>query len=197
MTLLGDFDPEHPAGHPRRGAVEEPDHRPEHDAEPADRKGHEQRHPLRDGERQILGRELAEEHLDDGGDDERQRQRDRWSRLHSGGREEPEHRSYEGVADRRLGQEPHDQAGGSDPELDARTASLTRDRVRPVRLAPGGPSLGPSFQRPAPHGDEGELGRDEQSVGGDERGDQCQRPVRVQCASPSVWRAAYPEAIAP
>ena len=138
-------------------------------------------------DRQVLGHQLAEDHRHAGGEDERDRERDRRHGAlgHPGGLERPGHE----VGDRRLGQEADQQVGDRDPDLRGR--ELGREVAQRLLDAAGAAvaALGGAVDRRAVDRDEGELGRDERPARHDQReGDQDQKEFDQRAPSDSRAR---------
>ncbi len=138
-------------------AVEQPDGPGHHAGERADEALGAARDRQRQGDGQLLGHQLAEDHRGHGREDQAEGDRD----AGHGGRGDPggPQRTAEQRGDGGLGEEADDQVGQGDPDLGARELGRQRaqGRAHALRLLVarvGGPVHG----RPV-HGDEGVLGR--------------------------------------
>ena len=147
---------------------EEPDERPQHDADQLDRAREDERVPLGVGERERLGHELAEQDGHEAHEERHDEQREDVSRAR-----EPEGDEHVGerVRDARAGEGGREEADERDAELDRReqrTGPLDEpaDAIgAPVAL------VAELAQAAAPDRDERDLGRHEHAVHDDEQGD--------------------------
>ena len=170
LVLAGGRDahaPEEPVG----GAVEERD-RPRHDpGEAHQRRGHPAAHRLGIEQRQRLRHQLAEDDVQHGDDDERDRRRyavrgERGERVR-----QPVEGALDQAGERRLADPAEAQRGERDPEL--RGGDVAVERLYGASCQPSFaiPRAGELVEPRAPRADQGELGRHEEGVREDQDDD--------------------------
>ncbi len=176
--LLLRLDPE--AAQERVGGAVEPADGPRHRGREGALEGlHGPGGRHRDGEREVLGDQLADQH----GDERAQQQRDQVRGRRQGRPAHPERRERlaQELPDRRLGEEADGEVGDGDPELGA--AELGRQRAQPFEDPCGLPitRLRGALHGGPVDGDEGELGSHEDAAGEhEEEGRQEEQPLGHQ-----------------
>ena len=161
--LLGRFEPDEAQERVGRGVADDDDRAEQRDEQPEGHR-HGERRGQRTGDRHPLGDQLADHHLDHGGQQERGDDR----RGHRGPGVEGTEERFEQRRDHRFGQDAEGQAAQGDAQLGARQGEResTQDRVHSA--GGSGTRLDLDRDLAAVHGDERELGRDEHGVGQDQ-----------------------------
>ena len=144
IALLGDVADAEQAGDGVGDRREQPDQRPQHDADQLDRAREDEREPLGVGERERLGHELAEQDRREAHEERHDEQREDVSRARE---PEGDERVGERVRDARAGERRGEEADERDADLDRSPGSARA--ARPAGGRDGAPRLpsSPSWRR--------------------------------------------------